>query len=60
MKDNPYTANKYAKGHRGLVNTQELQDWRDKIKSRQKRLKIIIYGLLISLIVVIALIVATL
>jgi hypothetical protein len=58
MKDNPYAASQNAKGDRDPANAQELQDWRDKVKSRQKRLRIVIYGILIPLIVVIALLAA--
>ena len=60
MMGNPYSASQNAKGDRDPANVQELQDWRDKVKSRQKKLRRIIYGILIPLIFMIALLIAIL
>lgn len=58
MKDNPYTANQNARGDQDPSIAQDIQNWRNKVKSRQKKLRIIIYGILLPLIVVIALLTA--
>lgn len=55
MKDNPYSAVNKTTGDRNLDNSKELQEWRDKNQKRANKLRIIIYGIIIPLTIVIAL-----
>ena len=60
MKDNPYVATNHAKRETVPVNSPELQEWRDKKQKREKKLRIIIFGFLIPLVVLVALLTAVL
>ena len=58
MKDNPYAPTQKAKGDRDSAHVQELQDWWGKRKSKQKRWSLLIYGVLLPLVVVLAVLAA--
>ena len=60
MKDNPYAATQYAKRENDPISSPELKEWRDKKQIREKKLRIIIYGILIPLVLVIAFLTAVL
>ncbi|AHM59112.1 hypothetical protein D770_04225 [Flammeovirgaceae bacterium 311] len=61
MKDNPYAAAGVdGNGERDPSITIELEEWRDAKRKREKKLRLLILGILIPLVALIALLTAIL